>query len=1002
MSSADEPKEEPTPTAEREAAPAHPAAPAGPAWLPLAIAVALPVLFFFVFPLTKAGLWDPHELGVADLARRMAVNLHGATNLVLEGADNSLPHLNDLGRPQLPFTSIALGFKLFGLHEWAGRAPLALWGLLGVLATYAFVARLVDRRAAVFSAVALTTMPVFFVQARTMLGDIVTMSAFAMAFGGLAACVFGRREEEEGIGTPVKGAIAAPLLVVTGPVGALGLAATGGTRDQKKRLLFFVMACAGLGAGFMSRGSILGYAAPALGVGIAYLIALLHGHRRFDVIAHTAGALALVAGLAHAYIGIRALHAPQNDETVRIVGALLRTPGKYPTFDVTIGHVALALAPWSAFAPFAFGRLFVAPKVDAPSAFTRESHARVALLVGAAIALVAHGWMVARTDLVAFSAVALVAATCGIALRDYERGAHPSVAVGVGAIVLLALLRHELKHWPEKAFHAFAVTVPKFPESFAPTALLVWVGVLAVFGLVVFLMWVERDADRTPFDPKGYVKVIVALRDAWDGLLALVYFALVAGASLAGLAVWIGTRQHAKWLPQLSNQMREVVMQAWWVTFFVPLGVIFAAYFWSDVWLWAFNRAPAYGRGALTRGFEPFEELAARLKNAKLGSSLPKLLSGKLVVTKDDVSEGEGPVALFILAPLMYLMVPGIVYFVLTRPSKLISGVAGAEQVAGLKPLVAGALAVPSGVALFLLLGVLGVLFRQGRAATVAVFATVVGGVLCGFYYPALANQLSPKEVFESYQRVAKSGEPLALFGVGGKTAAYYAGGQPLTLRDTISAYDWLMGDPGGRRFLVVRAEELSRLNRVYRERSGTGENLPVIDSRSSQIILVASSLKPGEQNQNPLSRIVLTTPPKPNRPLDVNLDDKLQILGIDLVDANGRPVDHVSPGKKYHMRTYFKVLAPIPGEWQMFIHIDGFHRRHNGDHVMCQGKYPMSLWLPNDVIMDDHEFTLEPNFSPGPYTIWFGLFAGDTRMKVKSGPMDRDNRVNGGVLRVQ
>jgi len=120
----------------------------GPKWLPAAIAVGLPFLFFFVLPpLTRAGLWDPHELNVADLARRVALNLHGAADLALEGADNSLPHMNDLGRPQLPFSSIALGFKTFGLHEWAGRGPLALWGLIGVVATYGWISRLADRRA---------------------------------------------------------------------------------------------------------------------------------------------------------------------------------------------------------------------------------------------------------------------------------------------------------------------------------------------------------------------------------------------------------------------------------------------------------------------------------------------------------------------------------------------------------------------------------------------------------------------------------------------------------------------------------------------------------------------------------------------------------------------------------------------------------------------------------------------------------------------------------------
>lgn len=945
----------------------------GPSWLPLALATVLPVVFFFFLPpLTKSGLWDPHELNVADFARRIAVNLHGASDLALDGADNSLPHLNDLGRPQLPFTSIALGFKMFGLHEWSGRLPLAIWGVLGVLATYAFVSRLVDKRAGVFSAAILTTMPLFFVQARTMLGDVVTMSAFAMAFGGLAACVFGRDDD------------------------------TDSGKDFTKRLLFLGMGLVGLAAGFGSRGLILGCAGPALGVGVAYLLVLSNARRHVDGLAHGVGAFSVLVGLVTGYVGFRALGEPQNDETVRIVGAMLRTQGKYPTFDMTIGHVALALAPWSAFAPFAFGRLFVSPQPARGSAHARESNARVALLVGAAIAFAAHQWMAARTDLVAFAAVALVAAAAGIALRDYERGAHPSVAVGVGVVVLLALLRHEVKHWPEKAFHAFAINVATFPESFKANALLAWVAVLAVVGLVLFLTFVERDAERSPFDPRGYVRVLVALRDAWDGLLALVYFALVAGASLAGLAVWIGTRQHAKWLPQLSSQMREVVLSAWWVTAFVPLGIIFAIYFWCDVWLWAFDRAPTYTHRALTRGFEPFEELGARLKNAGLSKSVPQLVKGKLVVTKDALAEGEGPVALFILAPLMYLMVPAVVFVVLTSPGRLISGVPGVEQMGGLKPLVAAALAIPSGVALFLVLGIAGVLLKKQRAGFVSVLAVVVGGILCGFYYPALANQLSPKEVFESYQRVAKTGEPLALFGVGGRTAAYYAGGQPLTLRDTGAAYDWLVGDPNGRRFMVVRSEELPRLNRAYREKSQSGDNLPVLDSRSSQIVLVASSLRDGEQNQNPLSRIVLTKPPQPQRKLDNNLEDKLQVIGIDLLDEKSRPVDHFSPGKKYHLRTYFKVLAPVQGEWQMFIHIDGFHRRHNGDHTVTEGKYPMSLWLPNDVVMDDHEFTLEPNFSPGPYTVYFGLFVGDTRMRVKSGPADSDNRVNAGVLRVQ
>ncbi|MBS2018462.1 MAG: glycosyltransferase family 39 protein [Deltaproteobacteria bacterium] len=930
----------------------------GPAWIPLAATIAVPLLFFFVLPpLTRAGLWDPHELNVADLARRIALNLHGATSLALEGADNQLPGLDDLGRPQLPFTSIALGFKMFGLHEWAGRLPLAIWGLLGVLTTYGFVARLVDRRAGVFAALALVTMPLYFVQARTMLGDIVTMSTFAMAFGGLTVAVFDRRD--------------------------------GGAPSTSARAAWLAIAIVGLVAGFYTRGGLVSVGAPAIAVGVAYALSLLNPQRRHDVLAHAVGALALVVGVyaAHkAFVGMSGRPTSLDPW----VGAMVRPPAKYPTFDFMLAHVAAAMVPWSAFAPFALARMFIAPSGKAMSseAFVRESETRLTLFVGAGIAFAAHGWMASRTDLVAFAGPAVVAATCGIALRDYERGAHPSVAVGVGTGVLLGLFHHELHKLPEKAFQAFAVMTAVFPESFKAHSLAIWWVVLAGFALVFFLTFVERDAKRTPFDPKAYLKVLVALRDAWDGMLALAYFAMVAGASLAGLAVWIGSRQHARWLPTLSSQMRDAVLNAWWATAFTPILVIFGLYFWCDVWLWTFGRSRPFSRSSFSRGFEPFEELATSIKEGQPGARIPQLVMGKLVVTPEKLEEGIGPTALLLLGPLMYLQVPGVVF--------------GGLVLSGMRWPIALAFAIPSGVALFLALGAVGDLLKGSRAAFLVVWGVVVGGILCFSYYPALANQLSPKEVFESYQRVHKEGEPLALFGVGGRTAAYYAGGQPLILKDTNAAYEWLMaGEPRERRFLAVRTEELARLNRTYRERTASGKNLPVLDARSSQILLVASSLH-GEKNENPLEKIVLTEPPKPQRKLDVNMEDKLEVLGYDILDVNHRLVDHVAPGKKYHMKTYYKVLAPVQTEWEAFIHIDGFHRRHNGDHKPCEGKYPMSLWLKDDVIVDDHEFTLEPNFSPGPYTLYFGLFIGETRLKVKSGPTDGENRVNGGALRVQ
>ncbi|HEY5243983.1 MAG TPA: glycosyltransferase family 39 protein, partial [Polyangiaceae bacterium] len=272
-----------------EAAPVAAEGPSAPwrRWAPLAVAFVLPALLFFALPpLTRSGLWDPYELNVADLSRRIAYNLYHAGSLALVGADNSLPHLNDLGRPQLPFSSIALGFKVFGLTEWAGRLPLALWGLLGVLATYAFVARLFDRRTGAYAAVVLSTMPLYFVQARTMLGDVCTMAGLAMAFGGLAVAAFDRDDE--------------------GPTGITA------------RLPWLGMAAVGLFVGYESRGGLLGLGVPLLGVGLGWGAARVGARSRSDVVGDVVGAVALLAGLGVAGMAARAIAMPGDTKDLNM------------------------------------------------------------------------------------------------------------------------------------------------------------------------------------------------------------------------------------------------------------------------------------------------------------------------------------------------------------------------------------------------------------------------------------------------------------------------------------------------------------------------------------------------------------------------------------------------------------------------------------------------------------------------------------------------------------
>lgn len=924
-------------------------------WLPLLVAVVVPaVLFFFLPPLSKSGLWDPYELNVADLSRRIALNLYHASDLALQGADNSLPHLNDLGRPQLPFSSIALGFKLFGLHEWAGRLPLAVWGFFGVLATYAFVARLFDRRTGAYAAVVLSTMPLYFVQARSILGDVCAMAALAMAFGGLAVAAFDREPIGQG-----DGAGAPAMLRPTG---------------LARRVPWLAMAAAGLFVGFQTRGGLLGLGVPLLGVGLSWAISRVSIRvREPDRIGDAIGGLALAAGLAAGAMGLRAVAISSRDLDPWL-GALVHTPSKYPTFDYYVAAIGHSLAPWSAFVPFAFGRMFITPAAPRSphGQLERESLARMSVLVAAGVAFVLHAYLVATTDLIAFTGPVLCAVPCAIAIRDFERGGRASVAVGLGTLLLAAVLHHDFHELPEKAYEAFGIASAQFPEGFKNTALNLWWIVLGGFALSALITWIEHGERRTPFDPETYAGVLRALQRMFDGALAMTFLAAVAGLSLAGLLVFIGASTRGHWLPQMSSTVRDLLLNAWWIVAFVPLGAMFGLIFICDVWSWAFEHSRSVSSASVTRGFEPYEDLFAKLWPAG---------------GKQELDAERWWVAAVVVAPFMVLAVPAAAF-----------EIASAN---GVRPLPAALIAVPSGVAFFLLLGIIGDLLRH-RAAAMALAGGIVGFILCFSYYPALANQLSPKEVFESYRRLCHDA-PLALLGVGGRTSAYYAGGQPQGVNDPASAFQWMTTGGDQRRCLALKADELPKLNQLWRERSTTPRtNLPILDARSSQILLAASSLSPDEKNSNPLGEIILSAPPHPQRAIGANMDDKLEVIGIDLLDERGRTVEAVSPGRSYHFRTYYRVLAPVTTEWEAFIHIDGYHRRHNGDHKPMNGKYPMSLWLPADIVVDDSEFKLEPNFTPGTYTIYFGLYVGDTRLKVLSGPNDGDNRINGGPLRVQ
>jgi len=804
-------------------------------------------------PISESGIWDPPEREVAELARRIALNLLGGQGLALDGADNQVPTRSELGRGELPFTSIALGFRVFGLHEWAGRLPLAIWGVLGLGACFLLVSRLADRRCAWFSVLVLASTPLYFLHARTMLGDIVTMAALSIALAGLGLAAF-----ERGQG---------PSVFV--------------------RLLWLALGLLGMSGALWSRGVLIGIAVPASSVGVTWLVLRSAGISSRERFGDAVGVLALAAGVVFGVLGCRALlQAPDSGGRFSLLlGTMVNRPRVLPTFDSVLLQLGHALFPWSAVLPIALGSLLRVPPESAPGsghAREREAALRLLCLTLPVFALAAYGIAAPVLGVMPFGAVAALSIAVALFVRDFERGAPASRVAPMVVCAFALLLLVDFKNFPEKGLSAFCVSDAHFPDSFRVAAER-WLsaGTLIVCGAFFFLLQERSNSQQPRFDWDEYRVWPRVLRELWAG--NLLFSLVVFEAALVGLSAlgWLSQRVHT--LGKLE-----------------ALGTVQRT--------WASAAAVA----------------------------LPALLALPLLLT-----------------------LARDAFRTLFDPE----------------------------------------LGRFSRAQAALIACVGFGLCLSLGYYPALAAQISPKQVFDAYQRQAKPGEELGLLGTGTASATYYAGRNVSSFDTAGRAFEWLMAS-SGRRWLVTRQAELANLNALYRAHEDPPRNLPVLDSSSSEIVLVSNQLA-GAANQNPLDPYVLERAPKPTHTLNANLGDKLDVLGWDTLDRDGHPVATVEAGRRYEFVIYYRVVQPISGSWETFIHIDGFQRRFNGDHPILAGKYPFNLWHSGDFIADRSELALEPNFGPGKYRVYFGLYSGNRRLEVRRGRAE-ENRLEAGFLDVR
>ncbi|WP_394829052.1 hypothetical protein [Pendulispora albinea] len=266
--------------------------------------------------------------------------------------------------------------------------------------------------------------------------------------------------------------------------------------------------------------------------------------------------------------------------------------------------------------------------------------------------------------------------------------------------------------------------------------------------------------------------------------------------------------------------------------------------------------------------------------------------------------------------------------------------------------------------------------------------------------YPALLRRLSPAAARETWERVHVEGESLGTLGVDPRGITE---GPAVRLPQATAAGRWLAEDASARRYVALASMELPRLNAAFRAERHA--NVPILAGGDGVVMLAASALARGEHSESPLDTFVRDEVPGGLRPIDAVAGARFELVGWDLRDAQGRPLEVAATGKRLHLRLVLRVRALQPTDaYCTFLHIDHAPTRFAAEHR--EHLYPMSLWQVGDVIVDDFEVTLPPHFHTGRYALWWGIgelpCQDDRRMPVTAGPNDGHGRARGGTLEVR
>jgi len=113
-------------------------------------------------------------------------------------------------------------------------------------------------------------------------------------------------------------------------------------------------------------------------------------------------------------------------------------------------------------------------------------------------------------------------------------------------------------------------------------------------------------------------------------------------------------------------------------------------------------------------------------------------------------------------------------------------------------------------------------------------------------------------------------------------------------------------------------------------------------------------------------------------RPLEVNLANKVKLLGFDLDH------DTVEAGGTLMLTLYWQAMTKLTKRYTVFTHVETDRIWGQKDNPPVCGARPTTSWTPGEIIVDRYGVAINPNTPPGRYPLLVGMYEFSTGKRLE------------------